>query len=62
MIELLAGWETRASCKCLTRVAGHVLCADSNAYLSPLVTELGLERYKFVVQVVIGEHKGEGVR
>jgi len=24
--------------------------------------ELGLERYKFVVQVVIGEQKGEGVR
>lgn len=27
-----------------------------------LNTVIGLERYKFVVQVVIGEQRGEGVR
>jgi len=29
---------------------------------SKLKSDLKLERYKFVVQVVIGEQKGEGVR
>ena len=27
-----------------------------------LGTELGLDRYKYVVQVVIGEQRGEGVK
>ena len=27
-----------------------------------LLAEMGLERYKFVVQVVIGEQRGEGVK
>lgn len=31
-------------------------------YEACFVTELGLARYKYMVQVVIGEQKGEGVR
>ena len=27
-----------------------------------LITDLGYDRYKFVVQVVIGEQRGEGVK
>ena len=29
---------------------------------SSLCSELGLDRYKFVVHVVIGEQRGEGVK
>ena len=31
-------------------------------YYYYFLTELSLERYKFVVQVVIGEQRGEGVK
>lgn len=31
-------------------------------FFSLLLAELNLERYKFVVQVVIGEQRGEGVK
>ena len=28
----------------------------------PTVVELGYDRYKFIVQVVIGEQRGEGIK
>ena len=48
----------------------HVLvtfCAELSKELreklhKELGTELGLDRYKYVVQVVIGEQRGEGVK
>ena len=48
----------------------HILatfCAEQSKELrekmhKELGTELGLDRYKYVVQVVIGEQRGEGVK
>lgn len=42
-------------------------CAEQSKELrekmhKELGTELGLDRYKYVVQVVIGEQRGEGVK
>ena len=37
-------------------------CREISDEIKQKLKTLGLERYKFVVQVVIGEQKGEGVR
>lgn len=44
-----------------------LICAELSKELreklhKELGTELGLDRYKYVVQVVIGEQRGEGVK
>ncbi|KAL7866979.1 hypothetical protein AOLI_G00147930 [Acnodon oligacanthus] len=38
------------------------LARTLSAHITDRLKELGLDRYKLVVQVVIGEHRGEGVQ
>jgi hypothetical protein len=40
----------------------HVSLADADEIKNKLKSELELPRYKYVVQVLIGEQRGEGVR
>ena len=44
-----------------TGLSAHVY-SMTKKMLKELGTELGLDRYKYVVQVVIGEQRGEGVK
>lgn len=48
--------------KCFVSLASTILIISLNLYVHNLSTGLNYERYKFVVQVIIGERRDQGVR
>ncbi|XP_064484932.1 dynein light chain Tctex-type protein 2B-like isoform X1 [Ornithodoros turicata] len=59
--EAIPDWTKALSTKVCQRLQGTRFLPKHSASFDG-ISDLGFERYKYVVQVVIGEHRGEGFR